>query len=833
MGRHTAAGHASAKRRWFFRRPRAGAGAALLLAGLTLVALGACGGPATPGRTPPAAPASVTATAVAGAIEVAWVDRSDDEDVFVVTREAVGRGGSTTTELPADSRRYRDESVVPGNEYRYGVAAVSAAGSSGITWQQGTVRAVGDLRRLRVERTGSGEGRVTSDPEGIDCPQVCEADFPAGATVRLVAAPEADGALLRWSGACAGADACEVVLDEDREVEAEFTVHALTVTVTGGTGHAVRVTPPGADCSDRCVFGYPSVVSVGLVKPTGADVTAWGGACSGTDPDDPICFVTVDGPTSATVELREARVVTPPSVATLSVAVGGDGRVTSAPPGIDCVDACSFAFPVGSEVTLTAEPAPGSELRAWSDACTGAGACRVAMDGDRTVGATFAPLPRHTVTVARGGTGAGVVRSGGEDVTSVTVDAGGTVALDAVPAAGSAFTAWTGACAGAGPSCVLPDVREDLATTAVFDLEPHELVLEFAGEGAGSVTVDGVAYVADAVLAVPSGTDLVLTAAPEPGSVLSGWDGACREATGTVCTLAGVSGDLWVEVAFALEPGPPPPAPFEIVLRFPEGTSSSLEGAARAAAARWEALIAADLPDQVVVKARNACGRDEPELIATVDDVVIDVFAAPRDGTGGILASAGPCLLRAGGLPAYGTIRVDASDLADLEASGLLLPVLLHEMGHVLGLGTLWDAPFGLLGYDAAPPCHGATHTAIAYRGAAANAVYAGLGGSGDAPVETVGGAGTACVHWEEGLFGTELMTGWLDPGAPLSALSVAALDDLGYRSDPAAADPYALPTCPPDCALVPSGDAEDWEEPLPPTAVLGPDGNPVAPAGP
>ena len=35
-------------------------------------------------------------------------------------------------------------------------------------------------------------------------------------------------------------------------------------------------------------------------------------------------------------------------------------------------------------------------------------------------------------------------------------------------------------------------------------------------------------------------------------------------------------------------------------------------------------------------------------------------------------------------------MRFDTADVADLEVDGQLETVILHEMGHVLGIGTVW-----------------------------------------------------------------------------------------------------------------------------------------------
>ncbi len=50
--------------------------------------------------------------------------------------------------------------------------------------------------------------------------------------------------------------------------------------------------------------------------------------------------------------------------------------------------------------------------------------------------------------------------------------------------------------------------------------------------------------------------------------------------------------------------------------------------------------------------------------------------------------------------------------------------------------------------------------------------------------------------HWRELVFGDELLTGFLSGSdRPLSRMSVASFEDLGYTVDYAAADPYALPS--------------------------------------
>ena len=55
-------------------------------------------------------------------------------------------------------------------------------------------------------------------------------------------------------------------------------------------------------------------------------------------------------------------------------------------------------------------------------------------------------------------------------------------------------------------------------------------------------------------------------------------------------------------------------------------------------------------------------------------------------------------------------------------------------------------------------------------------------GCSGFPPIETDGGAGTAGGHWDEEIFGNEIMTGFLNSGAnPISRVTIGAMEDMGY----------------------------------------------------
>ncbi len=243
---------------------------------------------------------------------------------------------------------------------------------------------------------------------------------------------------------------------------------------------------------------------------------------------------------------------------------------------------------------------------------------------------------------------------------------------------------------------------------------------------------------------------------------------------------------------------------FNIELRFLTGTTPAQTLAFNNAVARWQSIITGDIPPFALNVGAGDCGSNSPAVNETIDDLVIFVTLEPIDGAGMVLGSAGPCRIRPGGggptalLPITGRMRFDTADLASMEASGILENVILHEMGHVLGIGTLWPAPFkALLALPSLPSSPGVdTH----FTGLSAIAAFNTVGGAGYAfnkvPVEnTAGGAGTRDAHWRESLFASELMTGFIGAGSsPLSVVTIKSLEDLGYTVSTATADTYILP---------------------------------------
>jgi hypothetical protein len=220
---------------------------------------------------------------------------------------------------------------------------------------------------------------------------------------------------------------------------------------------------------------------------------------------------------------------------------------------------------------------------------------------------------------------------------------------------------------------------------------------------------------------------------------------------------------------------------YKIEVRFVGGLNTAQKNAFKGAADRWSKVIVGDVPSVIV----------NGEVI---DDLLILAEGAAIDGVGNILGQAGPTHLRPASagvnafLPARGRMTFDTADLAAMQANGTLLDVITHEMGHVIGIGTIWTQKGKLVGANTSNPT---------FTGTNAKKEYGVLKGTGPAavPVENIGGVGTKNSHWRESVFRNELMSGFIAaPNNPLSRMTVASLKDLGYVVDLKAAEPYALP---------------------------------------
>jgi len=258
------------------------------------------------------------------------------------------------------------------------------------------------------------------------------------------------------------------------------------------------------------------------------------------------------------------------------------------------------------------------------------------------------------------------------------------------------------------------------------------------------------------------------------------------ESVAAVQFVAEAQSAFHIELVFTREPTPTQFAVFEAARR------------------RWEGIVLNALPPVSGNLADFAatCGYTVDDEWYESDGLTIFVELERIDGPSKVLGRAGPCLLRGSdGSPAFGGMTLDTDDLAVLETHGYLEGVVLHEMGHVLGIGTVW-AQAGLLAEPSLPDHRGAdTHFTGDSAGVAFEELLAGAEYHGGKIVPVANEAiwGSSDGHWREDVLRSELMTPVLtgrEPSLPLSLLTIASLQDLGfYETNLKVADPFSIPS--------------------------------------
>ncbi len=237
---------------------------------------------------------------------------------------------------------------------------------------------------------------------------------------------------------------------------------------------------------------------------------------------------------------------------------------------------------------------------------------------------------------------------------------------------------------------------------------------------------------------------------------------------------------------------------FHIAFGFAGSVGASLEAAVRSAGAYWTSILSATEFTDVTVNDVLSCdifGVRFNVDIGSVDDLAI-VVGTYGGSSRGVLAAATTCSRRATtGTPILGAMLFDQADIGRLEASGDLSEVALHEIAHVLGIGLsdTWHA----LVQDSVPGTPGADAHFV---GLGARGAFDAAGGTsyaaGKVPVENNNPA-----HWRDSVLGLELMTPVVATGVrdPLSAITIRALEDMGYKVNAGLAQAFALPS--PDIA--------------------------------
>jgi hypothetical protein len=334
---------------------------------------------------------------------------------------------------------------------------------------------------LKVGKAGTGAGKVTSSPAGIDCGSTCSTNFNTGTLVTLTGAPETGSQPAVWTG-CGSIDfenKCLVTMSSAKAVTATFnlTEWQLTVTKLGtGTG-TVMSAPAGIACGATCAAGFTNGTSVTLEGVSGLHTRPvhWAGCTSVIENK---CLVTMSSAMAVIATFPLESQYLEHTVTVLKKGTG-KGTVTSAPGGIDCGSDCSEIYLHKTVLTLTPNPAAGSVFDHWAGGgCASfTGPCVTSVTSSPRVRAFFVAVGKRTLTVAKAGTGSGTVKSkpagiecgstcSAEFDASVKFNTATKVVLKAAPSSGSTFTGWSGACSGTAACKV--QMNEARSVTATF-----------------------------------------------------------------------------------------------------------------------------------------------------------------------------------------------------------------------------------------------------------------------------------------------------------------------------------------------------------------------------
>ena len=204
---------------------------------------------------------------------------------------------------------------------------------------------------------------------------------------------------------------------------------------------------------------------------------------------------------------------------------------------------------------------------------------------------------------------------------------------------------------------------------------------------------------------------------------------------------------------------------------------------------RWEVVIVGDILDSDYTTFTFDTDREGDYDWGTarggrilidrvVDDVAVIVTSDPEltgGAWGGVVQ-----WTAANSLPAISEIIL-AEELLSGSAD-VLRGVLMHEMCHALGFGTTWTE-------ELHKELNGDTH----FAGPLAIEAFDAAGGSSYSGKKV---PATANGHWRGEVFGQELLSASADMShpAPLSAITIQAMADMGYMVDVSQADPYSLP---------------------------------------
>jgi hypothetical protein len=219
------------------------------------------------------------------------------------------------------------------------------------------------------------------------------------------------------------------------------------------------------------------------------------------------------------------------------------------------------SYQAGASVTVTASPATGYSFVNWTESGTAvstSASYSFTASANRTLVANFAQ-PQYALSISGSGGGNGSVTSNPAGISctltagsasgtcNASYAAGASVTLTAIPAGGSSFSGWSGACSGSG-ACTVSMTQARTVTASFVAMPPPVTITTSSTPTAGGSTSGGGTY--------PSGTTVTVTATPANGYQFVRWtEGATEVSTSLAYTFNATAARLLV-AHFELVPYP-------------------------------------------------------------------------------------------------------------------------------------------------------------------------------------------------------------------------------------------------------------------------------------
>ena len=149
---------------------------------------------------------------------------------------------------------------------------------------------------LTIEFSGPAPlGTVSILPINEACKKNCTVDILADTTVELIAEPDENPIFTGWSGACQGMTKCQLTMNQNKNVTANFEVLPTTyvLSLQIDNGGLVKIDDQILDCTPDCQRSYTEgdTIELKALANDGFVFNGWSDGCRGTSS----CSITMNG----------------------------------------------------------------------------------------------------------------------------------------------------------------------------------------------------------------------------------------------------------------------------------------------------------------------------------------------------------------------------------------------------------------------------------------------------------------------------------------------------------------------------------------------------------